>query len=112
MAIQGMTVKLINLIDSGETDPFGCAIYTETETNVDNVLVGNPTAQEVLDMNSLYGKKAVFSLGIPKGDTHVWKDQYVEFFGRRWHVFNDVIMGIEANVPGPWHHMYYVEHYE
>lgn len=109
--IRGMTVKLINLVETGK-DPFGVPIYEEISTEVDNVLVGQPIQAPAIDGQTLQGKMAAFSLGIPKGDTHVWKDQIVEFFGRRWRVFGDVIMGIEANVPGPWHHIYNVEHYE
>lgn len=109
--IHGTTVKLINLTEVGR-DPFNCPIYEETETEVNDVLVGQPLQAEIIDTVSLYGKKAVYSLGIPKGDTHVWKDQIVEIFGRRFRVFGDVIAGIPENVPTRWHHIWQVEHYE
>ena len=109
--IQGITVKLINLTQTG-IDPFNVPIYAETSEEVDNVLVAQPLQNEIVDAQSLQSKKAVYSLGIPKGDTHVWRDQIVEIFGRRYKVFGDVIEGIEANVPGPWHHIWQVERYE
>lgn len=109
--IQGTTVKLINRIQTG-VDAFNVPIYSEQEVYVSNVLVAQPAQNEIVDAQSLQSKKAVYSLGIPKGDTHIWKDQIVEVFGRRFKVFGDVIEGIEANVPGPWHHIWQVEHYE
>ena len=109
--IRGTTVKLINLTQTG-VDEFNAPVYSETSVDVENVLVAQPVQMEVIDAQSLQTKKAVFSLGIPKGDAHVWKDQIVEIFGRRFHVIGDVIEGIEANVPGPWHHIWQVEHYE
>lgn len=109
--IQGTTVTLINLTQTG-TDEFNAPVYSETSTTVDNVLVGQPIQSEVIDAQSLEAKKAVYSLGIPKGDTHTWKDQIVVIFGRRFHVIGDVLHGIEANIPGPWHDIWQVEHYE
>lgn len=109
--IHGTTVKLISRVQTG-TDPFNAPVYTETEIEVENVLVGQPMQNEIVDAQSLESKRAAYSLGIPKGDTHVWKDQIVEIFGRRFKVFGDVTEGIEANVPGPWHHIWQVEHYE
>ena len=109
--IQGTTVKLISLTQTG-TDPFNVPIYSEHAEDVENVLVGLPVQNEIVDGQSLKSKQAVYSLGIPKGDTHIWKDQIVEIFGRRYRVFGDVLEGIEANIPGPWHHIWQVEHYE
>ena len=111
MPIKGMTVRLITLTQTG-VDGFNAPVYEESYEDVENVLVGQPVQSPIVDQQTLQGKMAAFSLGIPKGDTHIWKDQSVEFFGRRWHVFGDVIMGIEENVPGPWHHIYNVERYE
>lgn len=109
--IHGTTVRLISRIQTG-TDDFNAPVYSESYVDVDNVLVGQPVQNEIIDAQSLESKHAVFSLGIPKGDTHVWKDQIVEIFGRRFKVYGDVIEGIEANVPGPWHQIWQVEHYE
>lgn len=108
--VHGTTITLINKIRSG-TDAFNAPIYTEVQTTVENVLVAQPSASQVIDQMNLYGKRLAYTLGIPKGDTHVWKEQDVIIFGERFHVFTDVTKGIEENVPGPWHHIYGVERY-
>jgi hypothetical protein len=108
--IQGTTITLINKTRSG-TDPFNAPIYSETQTEVENVLVAQPSASQVIDQMNLYGKRLAYTLGIPKGDTHIWKEQDVIIFGERFHVFTEVTKGIEENVPGPWHHTYGVERY-
>lgn len=109
--IKGIKVKLINLIDSGNKDDFNNPIFSETQTDVDNVLVAPSSSQEILDSTNLYGKKAVYTLGIPKGDSHIWENQYVEFFGQRWHCFGFPTMGIEANIPLQWNMKVMVEKY-
>lgn len=109
--IKGMDVVLINRTQS-DTDPFGNPIYTTTETTVSNVLVYPTTADDVVSTLDLYGKKAVYKLGIPKGDSNVWQDQDVRFFGETFHVFTTPTIGIEDNVPTDWHHIYMCERYE
>lgn len=85
-------------------DPFGSPVYVENPVTVSNVLVGLPTANEQVDATDLYGKKAVYTLGLPKGDAHNWEaGTHVEFFGQRYETFGDVIQGIEALVPTAWH---------
>ena len=108
--IQGTTVILVSKVKAG-TDPFNAPVYSETQESVKNVLVGQPTATQVIDQLNLYGKRLAYTIGIPKGDTHVWKDQDVIIFGERFHVFTEANKGIEENVPGPWHHTYGVERY-
>ncbi len=109
--IQGTTIQLVDKarVDS---DPFGAPICSESLIEVDNVLVAQPVPSQINDMLNLYGKRLAYSIGIPKGDTHTWKEQDVIIFGERYHVFTEVTKGIEANVPGPWHHVYGVERYE
>ena len=109
--IKGITVNLINQIQSG-TDPFGNPIYSETKTQVDNVLVSPVSSDVIVESLNLYGKTAVYNLAIPKGDEHIWEDQIVEFFGERWHVFGKAIMGIESNIPLSWNMKIKVERYE
>ena len=85
------------------TDAFNDPVFTESTVTVANVLIGQPTTEEVTSSIDLYGKKTEYMLGIPKGDTHVWENTEVEFFGQTWQTFGAVIQGIEANVPTPWH---------
>lgn len=79
--IKGITVTLYEKEKINE-DPFGKLIYKETPTKVENVLVASTNTQEVLDALNLTGKKAVYTIAIPKGDKHTWKDNKVEFFWR------------------------------
>ncbi len=109
--IQGTTIQLVDKVRV-DSDPFGAPIYNESLIEVDNVLVAQPVPSQINDMLNLYGKRLAYSIGIPKGDTHTWKEQDVIIFGERYHVFTEVTKGIEANVPGPWHHVYGVERYE
>lgn len=107
----GITVTLHVRTQTG-TDAFNDPVYSETTVDVANVLAGQPTADEVTSGIDLYGKKAEFMLGIPKGDTHDWEDTEVEFFGRTFRTFGPTIMGIEANVPTMWHKKIRVARYE
>lgn len=109
--INGITVTLYNkTVDS--TDGFGDPIYTETGVSVYDVLVYPSSAQEILEMTNLYGKKAVYTLAIPKGDTNTWEDKRVSFFGEDWHTFGIPTEGIEANIPLRWNKKVMVERYE
>jgi len=94
------------------TDGFNRPIYSETTETVANVLIGQPTTEDISSSIELYGKHTEYMLGIPKGDTHNWEDTTVEFFGRRWRTFGATIEGIEANVPTPWHRKVRVCQYE
>ncbi len=101
--MKGIDIVLYERTETG-LDAFNCPGYTETPVTVENVLVGLPTANEQVDAMDLYGKKAVYTLGLPKGDTHKWEaGQHVEFFGGTYEIFGDVIQGIEALVPTLWH---------
>lgn len=109
--IKGITVTLYETtLDS--TDPFGAPIYTETAEEVENVLVAPASSTETLDNVNLYGKKAVYTLGIPKGDTHDWEDKRVSFFGKDWHTFGIPQEGIVDNIPLAWNKKVLVERYD
>lgn len=109
--IKGITVVLINKIEVGK-DEFNHPIYEESRVCVDNVLVTPSESTDVIDQLNLTGKKAVYTLGIPKGDNHIWEDQYVEFFGKRYHVFTPQTKGIESLIPLKWNSKVMVELYE
>lgn len=109
--IKGITVRLITSVQVG-SDPAGAPIYEEVPEDIENVLVAPASAQDVIDGTQLYGKKAVYTLGIPKTDDHVWEDQMVEFFGQRWHVFGIPQKGIDAMIPLSWNTKVMVERYD
>lgn len=84
-------------------------IYTETPVIVENVLIGEPSTDDITTSVSMYGKKISYMLGIPKGDTHDWKDVKIEFTDFQGNIhkcksFGFPITGIEANCPVqiPW----------
>ncbi len=109
--IKGITVTLYSTTQTS-TDAFGAPVYVETTAAVDDVLVAPSSSTEVLDTVNLYGKKAVYTLGIPKGDTHDWMDKKVSFFGETWHTFGIPQEGIEDNIPLRWNKKVFVERYE
>ena len=109
--MRGITVILFNKTLTGY-DSFNNPVYEETATSVGNVLVGQPSTDDVLSSTNLYGKQIEYMLGIPKGDTNDWEDSVVEFFGKKYRTFGNLIQGIEANVPTAWHKKIRVERYE
>ena len=125
--ITGIDVILYKNIQTG-TDPFGTPMYTDDiyPSNevfpaddlyprdmvevVSNVLVGQPSDEEIITAVNLYGKRISYILGIPKGDTHDWQDKIIEWtdaYGQthRCKTFGFPITGVEANLPRrvPWH---------
>jgi len=93
------------------TDPFGNPIYEETDIDVENVLVSPTSNDDIVNQLTLTGKKAVYTLAIPKGDTNDWEDKEVKFFGKRWRTFGFPIEGIEDLIPLDWNKKVMVERY-
>lgn len=108
--INGITVTLYTKTQT-DTDGFGDPVYTETPVDVADVLVYPSTSTEILETVNLYGKKAVYTMAIPKGDTHDWEDQKVSFFGETWRTFGIPTEGIESNIPLRWNKKVTVERY-
>lgn len=108
--LKGITIQLVGLKKTG-SDPFGNPIYEETDIDVENVLVSPTSTDDIVNQLTLTGKKAVYTLGIPKGDTHDWEDKEVKFFGKRWRTFGFPIEGIEDLIPLDWHKKVMVERY-
>ena len=113
--IRGISVTLYKETVSSY-DSFGAPIYTTTKETVDNVLVAQPSTDDITTALSMYGKKITYNLGIPKGDTNDWTDKVVEWTDPQGNTvtvktFGFPIMGIEANVPGPWHKIVKCEAY-
>lgn len=108
--IKGMAVVLVDKVLKGE-DPFGAPIYEDKEIVVDNVLVVPSDSQETLNQLSISGHKAVYILGIPKGDNHEWADKEVRFFGKKWRVFGTPLKGMEHLIPLDWNKKVAVEVY-
>lgn len=114
--MKGISVTLYELTQTG-TDDFGAPIYKETGVQVDDVLVGQPDTDDLTNSVQMYGKTIKYMLGIPKGDTHDWKDKKVSWtdaYGTAHTVrtFGFPITGIEANIPTRWHMKVRCEDYE
>lgn len=92
-------------------DPFGNPIYKDKDIEVENVLVSPTSSDDIVNQLTLTGKKAVYTLAIPKGDNHNWEDKEVKFFGKRWRVFGVPSEGIEDLIPLDWNKKVMVERY-
>lgn len=108
--LHGITVQLHVLEQTG-TDDFNRPIYSETLVGVDNVLVGEPTSQEIVNTLDLTGKKLAYTLAIPKGDTHDWTDTKVSFWGMTFRTIGEPTQGIEDMIPLVWNRKVKVERY-
>lgn len=109
--MKGITVILYEETKTG-TDPFGAPIFAETPVEVDNVLVAPTSSDDQISDQNLYGKKSVYTLAIPKGDIHDWRNRKVEFFGQAFRTFDDPIKGIDELIPLDWNTKVKVERYE
>ena len=93
-------------------DGFGRPTYSMVAVNVDNVLVGEPSSEDITDTLNLTGKHLAYTLAIPKGDTHTWTDREVRFFNEKFRTIGSPTQGIEANIPLSWNKKVKVERYE
>lgn len=106
--IVGIDVVLHQKTQTGVND-FNEPIFTDEPITVSNVLVAPTTSDDVIDENSLVGKREVYTLAIPKGDTHDWENVTVEFWGNTYKSFGYSSQGIEANIPLSWNKKVTVE---
>lgn len=108
--IKGITVTLITKKETGK-DPMNKPIYKDVETEVDNVLIRPTSTEDIVSTLELTGKKAVYTLAIPKGDENNWENAEVLFFGQRWRTFGFVTQGIDHLIPLDWNKKVMVERY-
>lgn len=109
--IKGITVTLITKEKVGEDD-FNAPIYKDVKKEVDNVLVTPTSSDDVINQLNLTGKKAIYTLAIPKDDTNDWEDAEVSFFDQKWRTFGFVTQGIDHLIPLDWNKKVMVERYE
>lgn len=108
--MKGTTVQLVvgNVISH---DPFGAPVEEEELVEVADVLVGQPTTDDITATTQLYGKRLEYVLGIPKGDTHNWTDAKVYIWGKPFRTIGYPTTGEQANIPLRWGQNVKVEHY-
>lgn len=109
--MKGITVILWDKECVG-TDEFNKDVYEEVAIPVENVLVAPTSAAENVDITNLYGRQAVYTLGIPKGDSHDWENKKVTFFGADWKTFGIPLKGIDELIPLEWNMKVQVERFE
>lgn len=105
--IKGDKVILYVETQTGEL-PTGEPVMETVPVQVDNVLIGEPTTDEITTSVDMYGKVIRYMLGIPKGDTHDWTNKRVDWtdaegITHKLQTFGFEIMGIEENIPLEWH---------
>lgn len=108
--IKGIPVTIKTEVQVG-VDGFNNPIYEYSDETVENVLVSPATSDDIVSTQDLTGKKAVYTLAIPKGDSHDWQDRIVNFWGQDWRTFGYPIEGIEENIPLDWNKKVMVERY-
>lgn len=99
--MKGMTIELGVKTEVG-VDPFGKPIYETNYIKVEDVLVGQPSSEDLISTLDLTGKRIAYVLGIPKGDEHVWEDTTVRFWGKTFHTIGYPETGIQENIPLRW----------
>lgn len=109
--MKGTTVQLA-VKTQINTDPFGTPVYSIKWEDVPDILVGQPSTDDVAASTDLYGKKIEYMLGIPKGDTHDWVDAEVIIWGQKYKTFGYPITGEQANIPLRWGQNVRVERYD
>lgn len=110
--IKGIDVILHEKKQVG-TDELNNPIYEYGDGEiVHNVLVAPASSNDIINQQDLEGRKAIYTLAIPKGDTHNWEQARVEFLGKMWKQFGHPLIGIEKNIPLDWNMKVTVECYE
>lgn len=108
--IKGTDIQLVVQTQTG-TDDFGNPVYTEDFETINDVLVGQPSTDDVEQTIQLYGKKIAYVIGIPKDDEHDWFDRELVIFGDRYRTIGYPMTGIQDNIPLKWGQNVKVERY-
>ena len=109
-SIKGISVTLWEkqVVD---VDPFGVENYAEVPVTVEDVLVAPASDEDRAEALNLYGRRAQYTMAIPKGDTHDWGAKRITFFGEDWRMIGHGVRGIEENIPLRWNMKIMVESY-
>lgn len=108
--IKGIPVTLYAKEQTG-VDDFERPIYEEKAVIVDNVLIGQPTTEDITNELNLSGKQIAYVLAIPKGDENSWTNAVVEFWGEKYRTIGFPTQGIEEMIPLAWNKKVRVERY-
>lgn len=108
--MKGTTVKVLQKTVTGQNEMHE-DIVTEKWIDVPDVLVGQPTTDDITSTLQLYGKRIEYVLGIPKGDTNDWTDTEVEIWGEKYKTIGYPMTGESENIPLRWGKNVKVERY-
>ena len=109
--LKGITIQLF--VRGEITDPFGAPEIADGHTiDVDNVLYGEPSTEDVTNTLNLYGKRVAYVLAIPKGDTHKWTDTLVRLPDGVYRTIGFPTHGIDELMPLAWNMKVKVERYD
>lgn len=92
-------------------DELGAPIFEDKWVKIDDVLIGQPSTDDIVTTQQLYGKVVSYTLGIPKGDAHDWTDTRVRFWNDEWLTIGYPMAGTPENIPLRWGKNVKVEHY-
>ena len=99
--MKGTTIQLVVEKVTGY-DPLGHPITEEELEDVNDVLVGNPSEDDITNSLQLYVKRIDYVIGIPKGDTHNWTDAKLYIWGELYMTIGFPETGIQENIPLRW----------
>lgn len=109
--LKGITIQLF--VRGEITDPFGAPEIADGNwVDVDNVLYGEPTTEDITNTLNLYGKHVAYVLAIPKGDTHKWTDTLVRLPDGVYRTIGFPTHGIDELIPLAWNMKVKVERYD
>ena len=108
--MRGISITLYTTTQTG-TDEFNRPVFAETPVTVENVLIGEPSTDDVVAEINMTGKRLAYTLAIPKGDTNDWTDKTVEFFGEKFKTIGEPTQGIDHLIPLSWNKKVKVERY-
>ncbi len=109
--IKGIDIVLVKKNKVG-VDPIGSSIYEYEKETISNVLISPVRSEDIINQTNLKGIKAVYILAIPKGDSHIWSGNEVEFFNEVWQVIGEESIGLEHMIPLDWNKKVTVGRYE
>ena len=99
--LKGIDVTLLEKTKSG-IDKYNRPIYTTVPVVIHDVLVAPTSTDEQRESLEMDNRRAIYTLAIPKTDTHTWEGQKVEFFGETWDVIGIPTKGIDHLIPLKW----------
>lgn len=109
--MKGINIILKSKIQTG-TDEWNRPVYQETEEIISDVLVGEPSTEDIQSIDILYGKRVNYTLAIPKGDMHSFEDTTVILpypFAGTYRTIGYATAGIEENIPLRWNKKVHIE---